>query len=132
MQCDIRTGLPLGTDRIDCIARIHVLQVHASPPALTGGVDAGGQNIYVAHIARHLAALGYEVDVFARRDDDRAPEVLKWSYGVRVIHAPAGPAAFVRKENLLLCPRPFCYPFSDRSHRGECKTCPHSSLFSLL
>ncbi|MCA1604390.1 MAG: glycosyltransferase family 1 protein, partial [Acidobacteria bacterium] len=89
--------------------KIALISEHASPLALTGGVDAGGQNVYVAHIARHLAALGYEVDVFARRDNDRSPEILKWSYGVRVIHVPAGPGAFVRKENLL----PFMDGFAD-------------------
>jgi predicted SAM-dependent methyltransferase len=26
LQCDIRTGLPLETNSIDCIASIHVLQ----------------------------------------------------------------------------------------------------------
>jgi D-inositol-3-phosphate glycosyltransferase len=86
--------------------KIAIISEHASPLALTGGVDTGGQNIYVAHTARQLALLGYEVDVFTRRDDDRLPEILKWSYGVRVIHVPAGPAAFVRKEDLL--------PFMDR------------------
>jgi hypothetical protein len=40
--------------------KIASISEHASPLALTGGVDAGGQNVYVAHVARHLAALGYE------------------------------------------------------------------------
>src|SRR5918999_4030356 len=82
--------------------KIAIISEHASPLALTGGVDAGGQNIYVAHIARQLAALGdYQVDVFTRQDDSRQPEILHWGRGVRVIHVPAGPAAFVRKEALL-------------------------------
>ncbi len=63
-------------DILDKISHCKAISEHASPVALTGGVDAGGQNIYVAHLARRLAALGYEVDVFTRRDDDRAPEVL--------------------------------------------------------
>ena len=90
--------------------KIAIISEHASPLALTGGVDAGGQNIYVAHIARQLAALGdYQVDVFTRQDDDRQPEILHWGRGVRVIHVPAGPAAFVHKEALL----PFMDRFSD-------------------
>jgi hypothetical protein len=40
-------------------------------------VDAGGQNVYVGQVARQLSALGYEVDVFTRRDSDRLPEVAK-------------------------------------------------------
>jgi glycosyltransferase involved in cell wall biosynthesis len=74
---------------------------HASPLAAVGGVDSGGQNIYVAETARHLAARGYAVDVFTRRDQADLPEIVDWHPGVRVIHVPAGPAAYVRKEELL-------------------------------
>jgi glycosyltransferase involved in cell wall biosynthesis len=74
---------------------------HASPLASVGGVDSGGQNIYVAETARQLAAHGYSVDVFTRKDQADLPEIVDWLPGVRVIHVPAGPAAFVRKEELL-------------------------------
>ncbi|EYB69154.1 hypothetical protein DEIPH_ctg011orf0139 [Deinococcus phoenicis] len=81
--------------------RIALISEHASPLAALGGTDAGGQNVYVAQVARHLAALGYVVDVFTRRDDPGLPEVLAWVPGVRVIHVPAGPAAALPKEDLL-------------------------------
>lgn len=81
--------------------RIALISEHASPLAAAGGVDSGGQNIYVAQVARHLANLGYLVDVFTRRDHPSLPEALEWRPGVRVIHVPAGPAAYVRKEALL-------------------------------
>jgi len=74
---------------------------HASPLAAVGGVDSGGQNVYVAETARHLAARGYLVDVFTRKDQPDQPEVVDWLPGVRVVHVPAGPAAFVRKEDIL-------------------------------
>ena len=74
---------------------------HASPLATLGGVDAGGQNVYVAQVARHLAALGDRVDVFTRRDDPDLPEVVELARGVRVIHVPAGPPAPLPKEDLL-------------------------------
>jgi glycosyltransferase involved in cell wall biosynthesis len=74
---------------------------HASPLAPVGGTDSGGQNIYVAETARQLAARGYVVDIFTRKDQPDLPEVVDWLPGVRVIHVPAGPAAFVRKEDLL-------------------------------
>jgi D-inositol-3-phosphate glycosyltransferase len=80
---------------------IAMISEHASPLAVTGGVDAGGQNIYVAHTARHLAELGYAVDVFTRRDTEDLPDVVDWIPGIRVFHVRAGPAAFVRKESLL-------------------------------
>jgi D-inositol-3-phosphate glycosyltransferase len=81
--------------------RIAMISDHASPLAAVGGVDSGGQNIYVAETARHLAAAGYSVDVFTRKDRPDLPEVVEWLPGVRVVHVPAGPAAFVRKEEIL-------------------------------
>lgn len=81
--------------------RIAVVSDHASPLATVGGVDSGGQNIYVAAIARHLAALGHRVDVFTRREQPDVPEIVEWLPGVRVINVPAGPPVFVRKEDLL-------------------------------
>lgn len=80
--------------------RIGLISEHASPLALLGGVDSGGQNVYVGQLARHLAALGYQVDVFTRRDSAALPEMVEWA-GVRLIHVPAGPAEYVPKEQLL-------------------------------
>lgn len=81
--------------------RIALISEHASPLALLGGVDSGGQNVYVGQLARLLGRLGYEVDVFTRRDAPDLPDVVNWSEGSRIIHVPAGPAAPVRKEDLL-------------------------------
>ena len=81
--------------------RIALISEHASPLAALGGVDAGGQNIYVAQVAQRLVDDGHTVDVFTRRDDpDQAP-VVYLRPGLRVLHIPAGPAAFVPKEQLL-------------------------------
>lgn len=81
--------------------RIALISEHASPFGILGGVDSGGQNVYVGQLAKNLAALDYEVDVFTRRDNNRLPEVAEWVEGVRIIHVPAGPATIVRKEELL-------------------------------
>ena len=81
--------------------RIAIVSEHASPLIAVGGIDSGGQNIYVAETARQLAARGYVVDVLTRKDQADLPEIVDWLPGVRVIHVPAGPAAFVRKEDLL-------------------------------
>ncbi len=81
--------------------RIALISEHASPLASPGGVDSGGQNVYVAQLARELAAMGREVDVFTRRDDPDLPEVAPQGPRYRVIHVPAGPASVVRKEDLL-------------------------------
>ena len=81
--------------------RIAIISDHASPLAPVGGIDSGGQNIYVAETARYLASRGHVVDVFTRKDQADLPEVVEWLPGVRVVHVPAGPAAFVRKEDIL-------------------------------
>lgn len=81
--------------------RIALISEHASPLALAGGVDSGGQNIYVAHLARQLARIGHRVDVFTRRDRSLLPTIQPWSRHVRVIHVPAGAPRFVPKEELL-------------------------------
>ena len=75
--------------------RIALISEHASPLAVLGGVDGGGQNVYVGQIARNLADLGYEVDVFTRRDNPRLPKVVEWTRGVRILHVPAGPPVTV-------------------------------------
>src|SRR3954467_12935175 len=106
------------------VRRIAIISEHASPLAAAGGVDSGGQNIYVAQVARNLAALGYCVDVFTRRDAADQPEILDWGRGVRVVHVPAGPARFVRKEDLL----PLMEEFSDY----VCSFCPREGGYDLV
>jgi hypothetical protein len=80
--------------------RIAFLSEHASPAALLGGVDAGGQNVYVDELSRNLARLGYAVDVFTRREARDAPLVLEWAPGVRIVNLPVGPAEPVFKDRL--------------------------------
>lgn len=81
--------------------RIGLISEHASPFGVLGGVDSGGQNVYVGQIAKHLAAMGYAVDIFTRRENSLLPEIADWVEGVRIIHVPAGPATCIRKEDLL-------------------------------
>lgn len=80
---------------------IALISEHASPLSALGGVDSGGQNVYVAQVARHLTRLGYVVDVFTRRDDESLETVVDLGHGLRVVHVPAGPATFVPKEEML-------------------------------
>ncbi len=87
--------------------RIGLISEHASPLATLGGVDNGGQNVYVAQVARHLAEKGYLVDVFTRRDDPELEEIQEWENGIRIIHVPAGPARYVHKEQMLPMMQPF-------------------------
>ncbi len=81
--------------------KIAIISEHASPIAPLGGVNNGGQNVYVAQLARNLAASGYAVDIFTRRDHASLPEVKEWEPGIRIVYVPAGPARYVRKEELF-------------------------------
>lgn len=81
--------------------KVVLISEHASPLACIGGVDAGGQNIYVSHVARCLAQAGHQVDVLTRRDDPSLPAVCELPGGARVVNIDAGPATFVPKECLL-------------------------------
>jgi D-inositol-3-phosphate glycosyltransferase len=80
--------------------RIAFLSEHASPVALLGGEDAGGQNVYVDEVTRNLARRGYLVDVFTRRDDPETPEIREWRPGVRVIAVTAGPERAILKDEM--------------------------------
>jgi len=81
--------------------RIALVSEHASPLALIGGEDAGGQNVHVAELARNLARLGAEVTVHTRRDDPALPRVVPFAPGVVVHHVDAGPPEPLPKDDLL-------------------------------
>jgi glycosyltransferase involved in cell wall biosynthesis len=83
--------------------RIALVSEHASPLATLGGVDAGGQNVHVAELARGLARRGDEVVVHTRRDAPGLPERVPFAPGVTVHHVDAGPARPVPKDELLPC-----------------------------
>lgn len=81
--------------------KIAFISEHASPLATLGGVDSGGQNVYVAELPKQLIKLGYNVDVYTRKESAAIDEVINWLPGIRVIHIKAGPEKVVPKENLL-------------------------------
>jgi glycosyltransferase involved in cell wall biosynthesis len=81
--------------------RIAMVSEHASPLAVLGGVDAGGQNVHVAALATALARRGAEVVVHTRRDDPDLPRRVELAPGVEVDHVDAGPPAAVPKDELL-------------------------------
>lgn len=81
--------------------KIAFISEHASPLAVLGGTDSGGQNVYVDRVARHLSKLGYDVDIFTRWDNPRQAHIVRYESGIRVIHVRAGEKAFIPKENLF-------------------------------
>lgn len=81
--------------------KIAFISEHASPLAVLGGVDSGGQNVYVAEICKHLSRLGYRIDIYTRKDSELLADTVLWLPGIRVVHIKAGPAQSVPKENLV-------------------------------
>jgi glycosyltransferase involved in cell wall biosynthesis len=93
--------IPSGTAPGSPPGQIALISEHASPLAPPGSIDCGGQNVYVANLARELALAGARVDVFTRRDAPGQKQLVPLCERVRVIHVPAGPAHYVPKEQLL-------------------------------
>ncbi len=80
--------------------RIAMVAEHASPLAVLGGVDAGGQNVHVAALATALARLGDQVVVHTRRDDPTLLRRVELAPGVEVDHVDAGPPIELPKDEL--------------------------------
>jgi len=81
--------------------KVAMVSEHASPLAVLGGADAGGQNVHVAALSAALARRGAEVVVHTRRDDPALPARVEAAPGVVVEHVRAGPAAPIPKDDLL-------------------------------
>jgi D-inositol-3-phosphate glycosyltransferase len=93
--------------------RIAMVSEHASPLAVLGGVDAGGQNVHVAALAQAVARRGVDVVVHTRRDDPSLPRRVRMAPGVTVDHVAAGPPTAVAKDELL----PYMDDFALDLHR---------------
>jgi D-inositol-3-phosphate glycosyltransferase len=94
--------------------KVAMVSEHASPLAVLGGADAGGQNVYVAALSAALARRGAEVVVHTRRDDPDLPPSVDAGPGVTVEHVDAGPAEAIPKDDLL----PHMDEFADRLRRS--------------
>ena len=72
--------------------------VAAEPPL--GKADTGGQVVYVLELAKKLAQLGFEVDIWTRRFENQ-PEMDVVNGRVRIIRIPCGGRKFLEKEYLV-------------------------------
>ncbi len=71
--------------------RVAMICAHGSPLAAPGRGEAGGLQLYVRELARHLGRLGVLVDIFTRRLAPETASVVALAPGVRVVSLPAGP-----------------------------------------
>jgi len=80
---------------------IAMLSYHTCPLAVLGGKDTGGMNVYVRELTRFLGRVGVHVDVFTRSMDEHIPQVSHdLGFFNRVVHVPAGPEIFLKKDQL--------------------------------
>ncbi|MEU4404790.1 D-inositol-3-phosphate glycosyltransferase [Streptosporangium sp. NPDC023963] len=86
--------------RLPLPRRIATVSVLTSPFAQPGGGDAGGLNVYIVEVARRMAALGVEVDIFTRAAEPGAPPLAELFPGVLVRHLAAGPPRELDKNDL--------------------------------
>lgn len=93
-------ALHFSVGSLDVIRRVAMLSVHTSPLAQPGTGDAGGLNVYVAEVARQLAARGTEVEIFTRATTGSLPPIVEMSPGVLVRHVTAGPFEGLGKNDL--------------------------------
>ncbi|MGV9312754.1 D-inositol-3-phosphate glycosyltransferase [Streptomyces sp. NPDC003691] len=80
--------------------RIAMLSVHTSPLHQPGTGDAGGMNVYIVELARRLAAINIEVEIFTRSTAGGLPSTVELAPGVLVRHVDAGPYEGLAKEDL--------------------------------
>ncbi|HET6816834.1 MAG TPA: D-inositol-3-phosphate glycosyltransferase [Mycobacteriales bacterium] len=80
--------------------RVATLSVHTSPLDQPGGGDAGGMNVWVCEVAKRLADLGVEVEIFTRATSSDLPPIVELSPGVLVRHVTAGPYEGLDKNDL--------------------------------
>jgi glycosyltransferase involved in cell wall biosynthesis len=101
--------------------KIAMVSEHASPLAVLGGADAGGQNVHVAELSAALTRRGHTVAVYTRRDDPGLPDEVVTPQGYTVIHVPAGPAEPIPKDELLQHMGPFAQFLDARwsAHRPD-------------
>lgn len=114
----------LSGTRAPALRRIALISDHASPLAAPGSIDCGGQNVYVAHLARELALAGYLVDVFTRRDAIGQKQLVRWRENLRVVNVPAGPAHHVPKEQML----PYVDAFARFTTRFAARSARHLGM----
>ncbi|MCX5154254.1 D-inositol-3-phosphate glycosyltransferase [Streptomyces sp. NPDC002039] len=80
--------------------RVAMLSVHTSPLHQPGTGDAGGMNVYIVELAKRLAAINIEVEIFTRATTGGLPPAVELAPGVLVRHVDAGPYEGLAKEEL--------------------------------
>ena len=73
------------------IDRVALISFHTCPLAPLGEGKAGGMNVYVRELSRHLGRMGIKVDVFTRRHNNQEDDVVELGSHARLVHLEGGP-----------------------------------------
>lgn len=87
--------------------KLMMISLHGDPMAELGGIQAGGQNVYVKQLSLALEEMDWEVDVFTHWDDPDKPGVERLGSRSFVRRIAAGHKGFIPKEKLHEHVRPF-------------------------
>jgi D-inositol-3-phosphate glycosyltransferase len=91
---------PTRTVRHQLPRRVATISVHTSPLDQPGTGDAGGMNVFIVELAKRLAHLGIESEIFTRATSSDLPPVVELVPGVTVRHIVSGPLEGLPKNDL--------------------------------
>jgi len=77
-----------------------IISDHADPLAPVGGLESGGQNIYVLELAKNLSKYNWGIDVFTRWNNPRKKQVSRINRRARVIRIKAGPLKKIPRDEI--------------------------------
>lgn len=61
--------------------KIAFISMHGDPLATPGGIQSGGQNVYVRNLALQLDKLGWRVDIYTRHAETTTPAIQELGEG---------------------------------------------------
>lgn len=82
------------------LGRVMFISVHGDPLVKLGGIQSGGQNVYVRETVQALDTQGVPVDVFTHWSDSESPQIEYIGSRSRVIRLAAGHKGFIPKNKM--------------------------------
>lgn len=81
--------------------RVMFISAHGDPLAELGGIQSGGQNVYVRELVQALDYMGVRVDIFTHWSDPSRPQIESLGGNSRVVRLSAGSKGFYHKHKMF-------------------------------
>ncbi len=78
------------------LSTIALISVHSDPAD-----ETESQNVYVRQLGEALSRLGWQIDMFTRKTDDRQADIVQHNPGCRTIRLTAGATELLTQQNLI-------------------------------